>query len=95
MMLRAVCGVTSRHSLSCHPCFGGIVAGCPEASIGKSVGEILLLHEIAGVIMRILIAGSISEVGHQLCRRVSKVERHGQVAGAVHGRFSIVDSHVC
>lgn len=74
--------------------FGGVVAVVPEAGADKGVGEILLGHKVAGIVVGVLVAGVIAEVFHQRGGGVAYGERHGQIAGLTHGGQGGVDGHV-
>ena len=78
-----------------HLCLGRVIAGHPEARALETVGKVLLLHIVALVVVGILVAFVISEVGHQLGGRVAQMQGNGQVAGLRHGLNGIVDGHVC
>lgn len=45
--------------------FGGVGAGVPESCVRKSVGEELLAHEIAGVVVGVFVVGSVTHLFHQ------------------------------
>ena len=45
-------------------CFRRIITWGPEMSALNTIGHILLTHEVSGVVVGILVVGTIAELGH-------------------------------
>ena len=68
--------------------------GMPEASLLEVIGQILLLGEVTGIIMRILIAIMIAQLCHQLGWRIADMERHRQIARLLDGCQGGIDAQI-
>src|SRR3990172_3267732 len=60
-----------------------LVGGVVVAAAREALGEVLLLHAVAGIIVRVAIALGVALGLHQLGGRVAQVERDGERAGVV------------
>ena len=61
--------------------FGGICLRLPDAAVFQFVGQELLAHEVAGVVVGIFIVVAIAKLFHQFGGGVAQVQGNGQVAG--------------
>ena len=74
--------------------FGSIVLCFPQTAVFQLVGQKLLLDEVPGIIVRILIIVSITQLFHQFGRCIAQVQGYGQIAGLAYKFQGIVDGHV-
>ena len=75
--------------------FRRTVLRMPEMLILHAVGEILLWCEMPGIVVRILVAVVVSELGHQLCRCIADVHWYRLVAAGPYFAYGTVDSEIC
>ena len=73
---------------------GNIVLCFPQTAVFQLVGQKLLLDEVTGIIVRILIIVSITQLFHQFGRCIAQVQGYGQITGLAYKLQGIVDGHV-
>ena len=54
------------------------------------VGHELLSYEMAWIVMRVFVPIGIPKLGHQLCRSIAEMERHGEIPCVPHERERLV-----
>ena len=58
------------------------------------IGQELLAHEIACIVVSVLVSFAVTQFFHQGCGGIAEVEGHRLVARLLHGLHGIIDGHI-